>query len=156
MTNPRDLLLSEMEAHQARALEIIARGDVLLAADAVPQPALLSQSRWEMTRILSAYQAFKHHQLFNPIIRHGPPDKAKIAEQMKAECIVLGEDFRAHVGRCTNLDIVAHWDSYRPAVVRLLARLKVHMAREFWVAERMLLPPVEARVFGTDLRLARA
>ena len=73
---------------------------------------------------------------------------------MKDECIALGEDFRAHVARCTNLDIAARWDSYRPAVVRLLARMKTHMSRERWVAERMLLPPVEARVFGTDLRSA--
>jgi hypothetical protein len=152
MTSPRDRLLSQLEEHQMKALEIIARADVLLAPGAVPQLPLLSQSRWEFTRILGAYQAFKHHQLFDPIIRTGPPDKAAIAQQMKAECVAIGEDYRAHVARCANLDIAAHWDSYRPAVAKLLARIKAHLIRERWVAERMLLPPVEARVFGTDLR----
>jgi hypothetical protein len=154
MASSRDRILSELEAHQAKALAIIARGDVLLAPDAVPQPPLLCRARWELTRVLSGYQAFKHHRLFDPIIRTGPPDKARIAQQMKAECLALGEDFRAHVERCTNLDIAAHWDSYRPAVVKLLARVKMHLVRERWVTERMLLPPVEARVFGTDMRAA--
>lgn len=152
MTSPRDRLLAELEAHQAKALEIIARGDVLLAPGALPQPEMLSRSRWEMMRVLGAYQAFKHHQLFDPIIRTGPPDKASIAQQMKAECIAIGEDFRAHAARCADLDIPACWDSYRPTVAKMLARIKAHLIRERWVAERMLLPPVEARVFGTDLR----
>lgn len=54
---------------------------------------------------------------------------------------MIGDDYRDHVARCTNLDIPKHWDSYRPAVVRLLARVKSHMARERWVIESLLLPP---------------
>ncbi len=154
MNSPRDRLLSQLDEHQAKALEIISRGDVVLAPGALPQTEMLSRSRWEMMRVLSAYQAFKHHQLFDPIIRSGPPDKAAIAQQMKAECIAIGEDFRDHAARCANLDIPAHWDSYRPTVARMLARIKTHLIRERWVAERMLLPAVEARVFGTDLRVA--
>ena len=148
MTSHRDTLLARLDEHQAKALEIIRRGDVLLAPDAAPDQGLLSQSRWELTRVLGAYQAFKHHELFNPIIRNGPPDKARLAEQMKAECTALGDDFRAHVARCTNLDIPAHWDSYRPAVVKLLARVKAHMTRERWVAERLLLTPVPAAAYA--------
>lgn len=137
----RETLLARLDEHQARALEVIRRGDILLGPAAEPNPALLVQSRWELTRILVAYQAFKHHELFNPVIRGGAPDKARLAEQMKRECIVIGDDYRDHVARCTNLDIPKHWDSYRPAVVRLLARVKSHMARERWVIESLLLPP---------------
>lgn len=139
MRSQRDILLAKLDEHQAKALEIIQRGDRLLAPDAVPDTQLLVQSRWELTRILAAYQAFKHHELFNPVIRSGPPDKARLAEQMKRECIALGDDYREHVARCTNLDIPKYWDSYRPAVARLLARVKSHMARERWVTESLLL-----------------
>lgn len=147
MTSQRDLLLARLDEHQAKALEIIKRGDVLLAPGAEPDPLLLVQSRWELTRILVAYQAFKHHELFNPIIRNGAPDKARLAEQMKRECVAIGDEYREHVARCTNLDIPKHWDSYRPAVAKLLARIKAHMARERWVSESLLLgQPVAERV----------
>lgn len=141
MASHHETLLARLDEHQAKALEILRRGDVLLAPGATPDPPLLVQSRWELTRVLGAYQAFKHHELFGPIMRSGPPEKARLAEQMKAECIALGDEYRDHVARCTNLDIPAHWDSYRPAVARLLARIKTHMARERWVVDSMLLKP---------------
>ena len=140
MNSHRDKMLAALDDHQAKIVAIVRRGDALLAVDARPDPALLSQKRWELTRLLSAYQAFKHHQLFDPVVRTGPPARARVASQMKAECIALGEEYRAHVARCTNLDIVAHWESYRPAVARLLARLEAHMSRERWVVSSILLP----------------
>jgi hypothetical protein len=145
MTSQRDILLSRLDEHQAKALRVIDRGDVLLAPGADPDTAQLVQSRWELTRILGAYQAFKHHELFDPIIRCGTPDKVKLAEQMKLECIAVGIEYRTHVERCTNLDIVAHWDSYRPTVAKLLARIKAHMARERWVVEGLLLASAAER-----------
>ena len=144
MTSHRDILMARLDEHQARALAVIRRGDRLLAPDAEPEPRLLSQSRWELTRILGAYKAFKHHELFDPIIRNGPPDKARLAEQMKRECEAMGAEFLAHVARCNNLDIAAHWSSYRPAVAKLLARVQAHMARERWVLDGLLLAPSAA------------
>lgn len=141
----RDNLLARLDEYQAKALAVIARGDLLLVAEAVPDPGSLSQSRWELTRILVAYQAFKHHALFNPIIRDGPPEKARLAGQMKAECVALCDEFRAHVAGCTNLDVVVHWPSYRPTIVRLLARIRAHLSRERWVVEAMLLAHVAQR-----------
>jgi hypothetical protein len=145
-------LLSRLDEHHARVLEIIKRGDALLAPDALPDLGLLGHAREELTSVLSAYQMFKHHELFDPIIRDGPLDKARLAEQMKAECIALGEEYQAHVTRCVDLDIPAHWDSYRPAILRLLARIKAHIGRERWIAASLLIEPVRGRVFGTDLR----
>lgn len=139
MTSQRDILLARLDEHQAKALAVIRRGDVLLAPGAEPDPGLLSRLRWELTRILAAYKAFKHHELFNPIIRNGSPDKARLAEQMKGECEAMGAEFLEHVARCTNLDIAAHWSSYRPAVAALMAKVKAHMARERWVADSLLL-----------------
>ncbi|WP_162256507.1 hypothetical protein [Sphingomonas sp. Root710] len=152
MTAHHHPLLSRLDEHQAKALEIISRGDVLLAPHARPDQGRLSQARWELTRVLGAYQMFKHYELFDPIIRNGPLDKARLAEQMKAECIALGDEYRAHVARCANLDIPAHWDSYRPAVVRLLARIKAHIGRERWIAARLLIDGVSARAPVTELR----
>lgn len=145
-------LLSRLDEHHARVLEIIRRGDLLLGPDAVPDQRLLGQAREDLTRVLGVYQLFKHRELFDPIIRDGPPDKARLAEQMKAECITLGEEYHAHVAGCANLDIPARWDSYRPAVARLLARIKAHIGRERWIAASLLIEPVRARVSGTDLR----
>jgi hypothetical protein len=152
MTLQRDLLMARLDEHQAKALAVIRRGDTLLAPGAEPDPRLLSQSRWELTRILTAYKAFKHHELFNPIIRNGPPDKARLAEQMKRECEALGAEFLDHVARCTNLDIVAHWSSYRPTVATLLAKVRSHMARERWVVDSLLL--VNAADRGLPVRMA--
>ncbi|KKC24198.1 hypothetical protein [Sphingomonas sp. SRS2] len=151
-----DNLLHRLDEHQAKAFDIIKRGDVLLAVNAIPDQGLLSAARWELTRVLGAYQAFKHHELFDPIIRNGPPDKARLAEQMKAECIAIGEDYRGHVARCAGIDIVAHWDSYRPAVVKLLARIKAHMTRERWVAASLLITPVRAGALGELRGVVRA
>jgi len=139
VTSQRDILLGRLCEHQAKALAVIRRGDSLLAADAVPEPGLLSQARWELTRILTAYKAFKHHELFDPIIRNGTPEKSRLAQRMKRECEALGAEFLAHITLCTNLDVVAHWVTYRPTVARLLAKVEAHMARERWVAESLLL-----------------
>jgi len=152
MSSHHHPLLTRLDGHQAKALEIISRGDVLLAPHATPDQGLLSQARWELTRVLGAYQMFKHNELFDPIIRNGPPDKARLAVQMKAECIALGAEYRAHVARCANLDIPAHWDSYRPAVLRLLMRIKAHIARERWIAARLLIDGVAARSSAAELR----
>lgn len=138
----RDKVLACLIDHQKRALEIIKRGDVLLAPDAWPDPGKLSQSRWELVRVLGAYQAFKHHELFNPLIRGGTPEQIRVALQMKDECIEIGDDFRAHAARCANLDIAAHWAEYRPTVATLLRRIQAHLSRELWVIESMLLPRV--------------
>lgn len=143
MTSRRDHLVARLDEHQAKALAVIRRGDTLLAPDAEPDARLLSQARWELTRILAAYEAFKHHELFDPIILGGPIDKVRLAEQMKAESMMLGREYREHVARCTNLDIVAHWGGYRRIVAQLLARVKAHMARERWVIECLLLPVVD-------------
>ena len=141
MTSHRDTLLARLDEHQAKALEIIRRGDVSLAPDAVPDPPLLSQSRWELIRIMTTYQAFKHCQLFDPFIRGTDRDKAELATKMKAECIAIGDDFKEHVARCASLDIVAHWESYRSAVAQLLRRIETHMSRERWLIDTKLLAP---------------
>ncbi len=140
MTLNPEKLLAQLDEHQVKALDIIKRGDVLLAPDALPNPPLCAQSRWELIRIMSAYQAFKRFELFDPIIRSGPSDKAQLAEKMKAECMAIGGDFRDHVTRCANIDIAAQWTAYRPAVAELLARIKAHMVRERWLVETKLLP----------------
>ena|GEM_PF-1993285 len=145
-------LLSRLDEHQAQLLDIIRRGAILLAADASPDHGVLSEVREELTFALCTYQLFKHHELFDPILRDGPPDKARLAEQMKAECIALGEEYQAHAAHCANLDISAHWDSYRLVVARLLARIKAHIGRERWIAASLLIEPDRPRVFGTDLR----
>lgn len=135
------MLLAQLDEHQAKAFAIIGRGDTLLAPDALPDVGQLSTARWELTRVLTAYQAFMQHELFDPIIRMGPPDRSRIATQMKAECAGVGEEYRGHLQRCANLDIPANWVTYRPAVVKLLAKIKAHMVRERWVTSSMLLQP---------------
>jgi len=154
MTAHRGILLAQLDEHKAKAFEIIQRGDVHLAPGAVADPPVLSQSRWELIRIMSAYQAFKRYELFDPAIRGADREKAQLAEKMKAECVAIADDFRAHVARCANLDIPKHWDAYRPAVAKLLARIKVHMSRERWLIETKLLGPESGpaarRAYGTS------
>lgn len=152
MTLPDQNLLSRLDEHHVRLSEVIKRGDMLLASSVPPDRKLISQACDEFVCILGRYQLFKHQELFDPIIDDGPPDKARLAQQMKAECMMLSKEYQAHVAHSANLDISAQWGSHREGVIRLLARINAHIRRERWITASLLIEPTKTRVLGADLR----
>jgi len=155
MRSRREILLSELDQQHASTLQIITRLDALLAAtgDEPGRGSESSRLHQDLANALQSYQAFKHQRLFDPIIRSGPPDKAAIAQQMKAECMMLTQDFRGYFHDRDREAATRHVNAALGNRGRkLLARAKAHIIRERWFVERMLLPPAEARIFGADLR----
>jgi len=156
MTSQRDKLLAQLAEHQAKVLEIVRRAQPLMASDATPDPHLASRARWELTRVLGAYQVFKDYELFDPIIRDGPPERVRIAELMKAESLALGEEFRAYLARRVSLGVAADWAGRRPAACKLARRIEAHLSRERWVSESLLLPLRTEGPARPDLSLLNA
>ena len=93
-------------------------------------PATLGPMRWKMVRLLRAYQIFKHSEIFDPAIASGSPTRAAAAHAMKARCIAAGETFRHYVVTWTARDVAAAWDEYQPAMKRMIADLRAHIAIE--------------------------
>ena len=127
MSNPDRL--KQLDAHQTIILEIIAAGERLLAAPE-RDAAALARKRWELARALMAYQGFKHREIFDPLAARGGPDQARAARRLKADCVAMGESFRAYVARWSAVSVCDRWDEYQAAATKLVADLRLHLRRE--------------------------
>lgn len=109
-----------------RMTAISVSGDEYLAS---PTPAGLddlSRTRAEQARIITAYQLFVHREVFEPLIASGSPEQVRRAKELKIECIMLAEEFRAFA-RCWAPDGVSgQWDAYRAAALDFSARIRTH------------------------------
>lgn len=113
---------------QDRILAIVDRAESILRSEA-RDIAALGQARWEVARALREYQLFKHSRIFDPIER-GQDYRAIRARRMKAECIRVGEEFRAYVLKWSVVSILDHWADYHPAALDAAARIRAHLAKE--------------------------
>ncbi|MBJ6122145.1 hypothetical protein [Sphingomonas mollis] len=122
--------LARLHEHQDRILTILDRATNLIHGDPDRNRAGLATSRWEMARRLREYQLFKHRELFDPMIAGGDPDQRRRARLMKADCILLSEDFQTHVARWSGVDVADDWITYRRAMLAITTRLRGAVMRE--------------------------
>jgi hypothetical protein len=131
-------LLGRLHQHQDGILAIMRGAEPLLADPALRDVAALARSRWALMRALTAYQLFKHGEIFDPAIaRQVLGDNAR-AERLKHACLAIGEDFRGHVAKWSGSDVTGEWSSYQPAALAMIARLRAHVARERGEIEMLL------------------
>ena len=113
---------------QDRILAIADRSEAILRSDS-KDVAALGNCRWEAARTLREYQLFKHNRIFDPLEK-GQDYRAIRARRMKADCIRVGDEFRAYVLKWSVVSILDHWSEYHPAALDLIARIRAHLAKE--------------------------
>ena len=130
--------LRELDLHQRGILaQIDSALPLLRLPPARAQPAL-AKARWQMVRLLHAYQSFKHGEIFDPAIRSGTAAQIRAASRMKADCIAAGEAFRTYVQRWSSTGVTTEWDAYVPAMVAMADQLRAHVATERRTVEALL------------------
>jgi hypothetical protein len=131
-------LLPELDRHQAAILSHFDEVGQLVAGPPDLACPALSRRRWELVRMLRAYQLFKHHELFDPAIRNGNPAEAAAASRMKARCTGMGDTVSAYVRHWSCADVAGAWAEYSRATGALVHRLRAHLARERLEATELL------------------
>ncbi|MBV9842841.1 MAG: hypothetical protein JOY99_15110 [Sphingomonadaceae bacterium] len=125
LTSPHKRLIG----YQDRIEALLARAEMALAARGKLDAGEIGHIRWELARLLSEYQIFKHVRLFDPLIAQGGPRSAAAAA-MKESCVAVGEAFRAHVLKWGAAAILDRPAAYRAATMVEIARLRTHLKRE--------------------------
>jgi hypothetical protein len=113
---------------QDRIHAIVNRSEAILRSDS-RDVAALGNCRWEAARTLREYQLFKHSRIFDPLERVQDYRAIK-ARRMKADCIRVGEEFRAYVLKWSVVSILDHWAEYHPAALDAVARMRAQLAKE--------------------------
>ena len=123
-------LLNRLHQHQEDALAIMRDAEPMLTDPARRDIAQLARARWALMRVLTAYQLFKHGQVFDPTVSGRLLGDAARAARMKEACAAMGEAFRDHVTRWSSSDVAGEWEVYRPAALGMIAKLRAHITRE--------------------------
>lgn len=132
--------IARLREHQAAILANFEATRQLLRAEMPEDPRGLARLRGELVRLLSGYQYFKHHEIFDRLIADGPSENARIGRRLKAECISLGEEVRLHVARWNAVGAEESWTDYRPVVAAFIEQIIAHMDYELRAAIAVLTP----------------
>ena len=123
-------LLEQLRQHQDSVLSIMDEAEPMLRDPAQRDVAGLARARWAMVRALATYQLFKHNQVFDPVVQGRLVGQGERAARMKQACIAVGDEFRGYVGKWSGTDVGGAWETYQPAALAMIARLRTHVARE--------------------------
>jgi hypothetical protein len=149
------LVLEELLAFQRRVFAIMDRAEPIFDSPN-PDIAQLELCRTQVTAALTTYQLYKHRELFPRLKGSGFRDVISGGYDIQAECIALGNDFRAHAARWKDRDVVRQWDEYSRIALSLIRRTRKQLAREAAEAQRLtwLSAAPADRVMGRALRCA--
>lgn len=121
-------MLDTLREFLDRMTTIASRAEEHLASISPVCVADLGKARAEQARIITSYQLFVHREVFEPLMKAGTPAEVARVKQLKTECIMLAEDFRAYT-RAWTIDAVAKdWPTYRISALEFVARIKQHAA----------------------------
>jgi hypothetical protein len=121
MLNTLDEFLNRMTAITVRAEEHLASITPVGIAE-------LTKARGEQSRIITSYQLFVHREVFEPMIASADVADKQRVRTLKAECIVLAEDYRTFARSWTAEDVASNWASYRAAALDFVSRIRQHAA----------------------------
>jgi hypothetical protein len=128
--------LNELLSYQKRVCAIMDRAEPIFSS-ANPDIAQLENCRQQVTAALTTYQLYKHRELFPRLKASGFRAVTDTGYDLQAECITLGNDFRAHAARWKDRDVLTDWDSYARMALGLIARTRRQLAREATEAQRL-------------------
>ena len=126
----RSRALDRLHEHQGEILALMRTAEPMLTDPLARDVPGLARARWALMRALTAYQMFKHREIFDPLIAKAAPGEAHRLLRMKRACLDLGDVFRAYVQRWSACDVEGRWAEYQPAALAMMARLRTHIARE--------------------------
>ena len=132
------MLVERLVEHQRTIAAIAERALPLLAVDSQPDPMALSRLRWELVRAMTAYQHFKHREIFDPAIKRGTGHLQHMAEVMKTDCVALGDEFTRYVQHWSSVGTADRWHEYRQDALAMSTRLRRHVEREGQAISAML------------------
>ena len=116
--------------HQARVAELLDRSKASLAPDQPADFVAIAAIRWNLMRVLRAYQLFKHQEIFDPLARSGDDAIASEAEVMKQRCVAVGVAYITHADRWSHGAAISEWDAYVTEASKMIGRIERHLARE--------------------------
>lgn len=134
----RAALHNEAEAYVSRAFTMMRRAEALVAGERIGSLALLAGNRDRLTAHLGRYQRFKHGQIFDPVVSHGPASSRIVARTMKLDCFQLGEVVTAYHARWRHLR-ATEWTIYRAEMAETIAMLQRSMEAELRAIRQLLM-----------------
>lgn len=132
------VLSGEAELFVKRALSMMGRARLLVEADREDATIALNQARARLGQHFLRYQAFKHSQIFDPIVTFGPASSKVVARSMKVDCMQLGETFGSYRDRWFRFR-PNEWPSYRRDMLETTDLLKVHLEAELRAMQQLLM-----------------
>jgi hypothetical protein len=147
-----DTILSRLQSYHDDILARIAASVAVIEAENLSSLSTLSARRWQMVRLLREYQIFMHSRIFDPAIAKGAPNQIAAAQDLKINCIAMGNAFSSYVKFWSSGVITTSWESYRIAMIEMSASLAQHVKSELSnVVALLSMPPtfVNLGVFQT-------
>ena len=134
----RTALQDRAEAYVSRAFTMMRRAEALVAGGRIGSLALLAGNRDRLTAHLGRYQRFKHGEIFDPVVLHGPASSKIVARTMKLDCFHLGEVVTAHHTRWRHLR-ASEWPMYRAEMIETVTMLRRSMEAELRAIRQLLM-----------------
>ena len=121
--------------HQTGILDRLDDARRLLNAPVTPPATSLDESRAGIGEAAASYQAFKHHDVYDPIVA-GDGDDAAAAAALKADCIALSDDYRAY-DAAARAGAAGGFDTYRLATLAVADQIRLALIREFELVQQL-------------------
>ena len=134
-----DTILTRLQSYHDDIISRIAASVAVIEADNLSSLSTLSARRWQMVRLLREYQIFKHSRIFDPAIAKGSPSEIEAAQEMKINCIAMGNVFTSYVKTWSSGLITTRWEDYRIAMIEMSTLLMRHVKSERHNVEGFLL-----------------
>ncbi len=133
-----DALRLEAEGYVARAFTMMSRARNVVQSDHSAMISVLNGRRLQLGAHFGRYQAFKHGQIFDPVIEFGSASSRVVARAMKVDCMALGEEFGAYQSRWLGLG-QNDWTSYRRDMLATVETLTSHLEAELRAMRQLIL-----------------
>ncbi|QQV76467.1 hypothetical protein H5J25_13475 [Sphingomonas aliaeris] len=124
-----DMIIREYHDRRRAILSIldIARPDLNRSAlDAWPAIAV---HRQKLSDAMQTFQQFKHANIFDPIIAGDRNDKM-IAAELKADCVMLGNQYDTFRRRWTSTEAQDNWPKYRLSAIAMMTTIRKSFAEQ--------------------------
>lgn len=125
-----DRVLATLSSYQAQIRALLDQAEAILTLPTSELAEQAAQLRWQLLRVLRAYQIFKHAEIFDPLLRDATPSRARLAADMKARCTAIGEAYIGHTQEWTLSRSGGDWDLYRQRATIMLAQIADHLSSE--------------------------
>lgn len=125
-----DRAIIRLEGYQEQIRRIIGQALPVVRDGDPSQCMSLASARWQLLRVLREYQLFKHTEIFDPIIGHGPGLKASAAALLKKRCVELADEHHRYVQRWSLEGLGTAWPQYRSEALVMADRIEQHLRQE--------------------------